>query len=192
MKNFAEELVYWYLRFNGFFPLTNFVLHREDLKPRGQNADVDLVAIRQKFVSEEIGAGHIDTHLFQHFDLSKNIGLMCEVKSGRNFNANKVLLKREERISYCLKRIGFFSEEKVEYHTNVLKSEFVSPGNFHEVGKLLVTRRQENVPGFICLSMNHIEQFIVERIRLFPNAKDGAKLHFNSEMLQYIIWKNNI
>ena len=25
--NFAEQLVYWYLRLNGFFPITNFVLH---------------------------------------------------------------------------------------------------------------------------------------------------------------------
>jgi hypothetical protein len=26
--NSSEELAYWYLRLNGFFPLTNFVIHR--------------------------------------------------------------------------------------------------------------------------------------------------------------------
>ena len=26
--NFAEQLVYWYLRLNGYFPITNFVLHQ--------------------------------------------------------------------------------------------------------------------------------------------------------------------
>jgi hypothetical protein len=25
--NSSEELAYWYLRLNGFFPLTNFVVH---------------------------------------------------------------------------------------------------------------------------------------------------------------------
>ena len=34
--NFAEELVYWYLRLNGFFPITNFVLHRDEGYPSGE------------------------------------------------------------------------------------------------------------------------------------------------------------
>lgn len=192
MKNFAEELVYWYLRFNGFFPLTNFVLHRQGLASNQQSADADLLAIRPKYVSEEIGGQHHDDHLFRHFSSSTNIGLMCEVKSGNHPNLENIYLEREERISYCLQRIGFFSESKVRQHAQVLKSYQVSKGQFHEVGKLLVTKRESDIPGFICLTLDHIEAFIMERINLFPREKNGARLHFDSDMLQYMIWKNGI
>jgi hypothetical protein len=192
MKNFAEELVYWYLRFNGFFPLTNFVLHRQGLLDDHQSADADLLAVRPKFVSEEVGGEHRDEYLFRHFSSQTNIGLICEVKSGNNVNWEKLHLKREDRISYCLRRIGFFSENKVRYHTEILKSHKVSKGQFHEVGKLLVTKRDMNIPGFICLSMGHVEAFILERIHLHSSEKDGAKLHFDSDMLQYMIWKNSV
>ncbi|WP_310551311.1 hypothetical protein [Paenibacillus glufosinatiresistens] len=190
MKNFAEELVYWYLRFNGFFPLTNFVLHRQGLQDGHQNADADLVAIRPKFVAEEVGNGHRDEYLFGHFSPNTNIGLICEVKSASRLNLEKVHMRREDRIQYCLRRIGFFSETKVRLHAEELRTRSVSKGQFHEVGKLLVTKRENAVPGFICLSMNHVEAFIMDRIRYFSREKEGAKLYFDSDMLQYMIWKS--
>jgi len=192
MKNFAEELVYWYLRFNGFFPLTNFVLHRQGLLDDHQSADTDLLAVRPKFVAEEVGGEHRDVYLFNHFGPQTNIGLMCEVKSGNNVNIEKIHLRREDRISYCVRRIGFFSENKIRYHTEVLKSHNVSKGQFHEIGKLLVTKKDINIPGFICITMDHVEAFILERIRLYSSEKYGAKLHFDSDMLQYMIWKKGM
>jgi len=192
MKNFAEELVYWYLRFNGFYPLTNFVLHRQGLLDNHQSADADLLAVRPKFVSEEVGGEHRDEDLFRHFSPQTNIGLICEVKSGNHVDGERLYFQREDRISYCLKRIGFFSENKVRHHTEILKTHQVSKGQFHEVGKLLVTKRQMNIPGFICLSIGHVEAFIMKRIDLFPREKDGAKLYFDSDMIQYMIWKRGI
>ncbi|MEW4370995.1 hypothetical protein [Paenibacillus kandeliae] len=192
VKNFAEELVYWYLRFNGFFPLANFVLHREGLCAGSQSADADLIAIRPKFVYEEIGVDHKDPMLFKHFSMKTNIGLMCEVKSGNYVSREDIHLGRKERISYCLKRIGFFSNKKLQEHSKTLESHPIAKGDFHQVGKLLVTKREMHVPGFICLSLDHIEKFIMERISLFSREKDGAKLHFDSDMLQYMIWKHNM
>ncbi|UQZ34358.1 hypothetical protein C2I18_13025 [Paenibacillus sp. PK3_47] len=192
MKNFAEELVYWYLRFNGFFPLTNFVLHRQGLSNGHQNADADLLAIRPKFVMEDVGGDHRDNSLFRHFSTETNIGLMCEVKSGSTVNLEEVHLKRADRISYCLRRIGFFSESKARYHTEYLKTEKVSKGQFHEIGKLLITQREIEMPGFICLTMEHVESFILERIHLYSREKYGAKLYFDSDMVQYMIWKKGV
>lgn len=186
MKNFAEELVYWYLRFNGFFPLTNFVLHRQDLIS-SQSADTDLLGVRPKFVSEEIGGQHIDPMLFMHFRNNMNIGLICEVKSGEDHRTIK--LNREDRLRYCLKRIGFFSESKVNMHMKSLLTQKVIHGEYHEVGKLLITERAVNEPGFICLTLKHIETFILERIELYTVEKNGAKHFFESDMLQYMIWK---
>ncbi|WP_231968934.1 hypothetical protein [Thermoanaerobacterium sp. RBIITD] len=42
MNNFAEELTYWYLRFNGFFLLQNFVLHNLREGEQRGTADSDL------------------------------------------------------------------------------------------------------------------------------------------------------
>jgi hypothetical protein len=51
--NFGEELTYWYIRLNGFFPLSDFVLHRgEGIR---SPADCDFLAIRFRGVYEEVG-----------------------------------------------------------------------------------------------------------------------------------------
>jgi hypothetical protein len=57
--NYGEALTYWYLRLIGFFPMTNFVLHRLR-ESHGQNADADLLAIRLPHVYEKIGGEHDD------------------------------------------------------------------------------------------------------------------------------------
>ncbi len=53
MRNFGEELAYWYLRLNGFFLIDDFVLHSEDLKS-SQSADADVIGIRNPFTVEKI------------------------------------------------------------------------------------------------------------------------------------------
>lgn len=189
MKNFAEELAYWYLRFNGFFPLTNFVLHSQDLVSN-HSADADLLGVRPKYVSEEIGDDHIDNNLFKHFSPKTNIGVICEVKSAQGLRSSNILMAREDRIKYALRRIGFFSEENVQIHMEKLRSEKVIRGRFHEVGKLLITERPCSQPGFICMTLDQIESFITERIRMYSDPKSSAKHLFESDMLQYMIWKN--
>ena len=81
--NFAEEIAYWYLRLNGFLPLTNFVLHGQPGHRR--TSDADLIAVRFPHVSEEIGGQPDDwDERFERWgvDLGKTIGLVVEVKSG--------------------------------------------------------------------------------------------------------------
>ncbi|MBB6637616.1 hypothetical protein [Cohnella thailandensis] len=190
MKNFAEELAYWYLRFNGFFPLPNFVLHQRDLQSH-QSADADLLGIRQKYVLEEVGGTHQDSCLFKHFGNELyHIGVICEVKSAGMVRTRDILMAREDRLRYALKRIGFFSESKVEEHLNVLRTEKVTFGRFHAVGKVLFTARPFQLEDWICITLKQAEDFIVNRIRQFPVEKGGAKHFFDSELLQYLIWKN--
>jgi len=55
MNNFAEELTYWYFRLNGFFLLTNYVLHDVGQGQQRGTADADLLVIRFPYVYEEIG-----------------------------------------------------------------------------------------------------------------------------------------
>ena len=52
--NFGETLAYWYLRLNGFFPLSNLVLHRYP-SALEYSADCDLLALRLPHTFEDVG-----------------------------------------------------------------------------------------------------------------------------------------
>lgn len=42
--NYGEELTYWYLRLNGFFPISRYMIHRTE---EGRHpSDRDLLAVR--------------------------------------------------------------------------------------------------------------------------------------------------
>ncbi len=58
MRNYGEELAYWYLRLNGFFVLDNFVYHRTK---HNRDGDADLLAIRLPNVKEPIGGSMVKT-----------------------------------------------------------------------------------------------------------------------------------
>jgi hypothetical protein len=66
--NFAEQLVYWYLRLNGFFPITNFVLHHG---AEHRTSDADLVAVRFPYVSEDIGGAPTDWELWERVRIAR-------------------------------------------------------------------------------------------------------------------------
>lgn len=79
MSNYGEELAYWYLRLNGFFPITDFVFHTIPYY-----ADADILAVRPPNVREEIRVGHPlknDTNIVTSSEESKRIFVYCEVKT---------------------------------------------------------------------------------------------------------------
>ena len=84
MPNHAEEYTLWYLRLNGFFPLSNFVVHKSNLVE--VSSECDLLAIRPPHVFEEIGGtvDDWDPYLTEVLDFTRTIGLVCEVKAGRH------------------------------------------------------------------------------------------------------------
>ena len=72
--NYGETLVYWYLRLNGFFPLTNFVIHKSDGVM--YSSDCDILAIRPPLVFEEIGgqADDWDQWFFRTYKHRQDVG----------------------------------------------------------------------------------------------------------------------
>jgi len=88
MKNYAEELAYWYFRFNGFFPLNNYVTHPEERINGEGYSDTDIIAIKPNGVRELVGLRTpIDYCNFLREavinpNIGKNIGIICEVKAG--------------------------------------------------------------------------------------------------------------
>lgn len=85
--NFGETLAYWYLRLNGFFPLSNFVLHRDE-ETIEHSADADLLAVRFPFVYEAVGGqpDDWDNDRFMRWGLlwtERLWGLLLKLKQGR-------------------------------------------------------------------------------------------------------------
>lgn len=50
MKIDPENLAYWYFRINGFFTMTNFIIHPD--YGRKQRTDVDIMAVRFPYRAE--------------------------------------------------------------------------------------------------------------------------------------------
>ena len=110
--NYAEQLTYWYLRLNGFIPLTNFVLHyHADLDTYRHTSDADLIAVRFPHVSELIGGQPDDWDpRFKDWYLQltdDTIGLIVEVKSG-GWSKSKVEA-RHRHMEKAIKRLGMFA-----------------------------------------------------------------------------------
>src|SRR5947209_243595 len=107
--NYGEEIAYWYLRLNGFFPITNFVIHRSSRVT--QTSDCDLLALRTPNVYEEIGGTpedwDADLAKFLDFD-RKTIGVICEVKTGR-YALNEIF--RPRHVEYSIGRLGLIPRE---------------------------------------------------------------------------------
>jgi len=185
--NFGEELVYWYLRLNGFFLINNFVLHHNN---EGRTSDSDLLAVRLPHVYEETGGRQEDWDplLLSHFDSGKIMGIICEVKSGLRFDTNKIF--QDFNVKKSVQRIGFTSNE-LDYQ-EIYHNSMVSFGDY-QIAKLLVTRKIHN-PKNDCLhiKMVHIRNFLRKRMHKYMDRKLGDRMFFSSSLLQYLIWDESL
>jgi hypothetical protein len=116
-KNF-ELLTKWYLRFNGYFTVDNFIIHAGDDNQRisngtvGNYTDVDILGIRMPFHIERTGELEIknDTRLqcVEKIDI-----VIAECKTGEQNGLNKVWSKGNfQAMEYLLKFCGVFKEDK--------------------------------------------------------------------------------
>src|SRR5256885_2107365 len=107
--NYAEEYVFWYLRLNGFFPITNFVIHKSSQIE--YTSDCDVLGVRPPFVYEEIGGKPEDWDplLVALFEEGFTIGAICEVKSGK-YEPNQIF--QANNLHYSLARLGFSNDIK--------------------------------------------------------------------------------
>jgi hypothetical protein len=187
MKNYGEELAYWYLRLNGFFVIDNFVYHRTE---NNRDGDADLIALRLPYVKEPIGGnlGDWDERLFSHLGDYDVLAVLCEVKTGHRANLSRTFENR--KVKYALNRVGF-SDIEIKEMLSHNRSNFVLKNNRKNLLKLLITEHEtENQDTFMTFSLEHVEDFIYSRIKNYSNQKYNARHFFPSSLLQYIIYKN--
>ena len=195
--NFGETLAYWYLRLNGFFPLSNFVFHR--IPEENSNSDTDLLAMRWPNVEEtinEVGVGY-DSNRFSEWGInleSQITGLIVEVKTGKNApNTNDMENSfSPERIKRAIKRFGFWDCAGTTRAAEYLSSKSIYSDSSISVGKLLISSKlptNEMGNSYLRLKLEDAENFILNRVNCFNSLKQESRLFFPSDLMQYIIWK---
>ena len=182
MMNYGETLAYWYLRLNGFFPITNFVIH----KSQGVefSADCDVLAIRPPLVYEEVGGKNEDWdhRLLEHINSGKTIGVICEVKTGEFEKKN---LFRPAYVTYASKRLGITNaDEDIKRIAEGNAIEDV--GDSYRVIKLFISNKEE-AGNFIYMSLESIIQFLLDRIGKYPIEKYRDRMFFGSILFQGLI-----
>lgn len=202
MANFGETLTYWYLRLNGFFPLTNFVLHKHDEHNNEvkYSADADLLAVRFKHVYEPVGGQKDDwDKWFEENGLifgNRVTGLIVEVKTGRVEPELAEKAFSKARLRYAVKRFGFYHDSStVDARVTELASNSVVTSKRYRIGKLLVTAKTVNslqtYPPCLHITLSDIEDFISKRMEKYSDRKLGDRFFFPDELIQYFAWKSH-
>jgi len=186
MANFGEEITYWYLRLNGFFPIRNFVIHRtaETEYP----SDIDILAIRPPYVYEKVGgqSGDWDENL-AFLDFTKVIGLIVEVKTGE---LEEDKLFRPRYVEYAVGRLGLVEQTNdiEEIAAELENVAVLKDKGDYQIGKLLITEYEPKKEGnYYCMFLEKLTEFLQWRIRKYPKEKYGDKLFFPSDYLQNLI-----
>ncbi|MBD0371452.1 MAG: hypothetical protein ICV60_11490 [Pyrinomonadaceae bacterium] len=188
--NFGEALTYWYLRLNGFFPLSNFVLHRAGISDR-PSADTDLLAIRFPHVYEVIGGqpGDWDTERFNGWNLSLNdkLALIVEVKTG--MPVGELRAWRSGRLRAALQRLGMFEQAQIEGLTRDLQAASAARLDSWVVAKLLVSNGPRQNEQWNNLLLEEAETFVRLRLEKYKRQKYADRMFFPNELIQYLAWK---
>ncbi len=185
MPNYAEERVLWYLRLNGFFPISNFVVHRS--RNVKHSSDIDVMAVRFPFVYEEIGGrdDDWDNSLLELFTPKLPIGLMCQVKSG-GFDPNSIFSL--EVVKYATGRFGFIPNHQ-DLDDQVQKNRLTVVNKSFQIAKLFFSNKndQQNTDSFFHISLGHTRDFIKSRIEKYPKEKYRDRMFFSSLLVQEMI-----
>jgi len=145
--NYAEEYAYWYFRLNGFFPISNFVIHKS--AKIAHSSDCDILSVRLPYVYEEIGGKDKDwdKRIVEYFDLSKTIGIICEVKTGRYREDELFSLSN---LRYCIGRLGFVPVQEIDGLSEYLYGKNIVNINDHfQIAKILIAEKGRNTERYL-------------------------------------------
>ena len=181
--NYGEELAYWYLRLNGFFPLNNFVVHRYG---GGEHrSDVDVLAVRPPQVYEEIGGqrGDWDLFLTEQVPFDRILGVVCDVKTGA-FTADELFARRN--LLAATQRLGLLAPQTCEATADDLAGAPMVHLREGTIFKLLVSEQPSDGP-YLNRTLDDIRAFLRLRIERYPQEKFASRHFFPSNLLQETI-----
>ena len=166
-----ETFVRWFLRFNGYFSIENFIVHDPAHVSNGTVAnrtEVDTLAVRLPFSREERGQFVAANWppLVSGSEGKYDI-VIAESKSGKANKPNNVWSKRDEDVIRDVVRfIGLHSSEEVIDHVaSKLGQEFKCDGPDHRYRYIIfcdVPNRQYVGQGVTYLTYQAMVRFLVE------------------------------
>lgn len=182
--NYGEDYAYWYLRLNGFFPISNFVVHRSE--GVAHDSDVDVVAVRPPYVREAVGGGgdDWDGYLTERLPFDRVLGVLCEVKTGAY---EKDKLFPDWRLRYTLPRLGLVSEADCgKVAEELFKDSSVKLPDGGHIAKLFISQ-EPSEGAYLHRTLGDIRSFITSRIEKYSLQKYAARMFFPSQLLQDVI-----
>lgn len=182
-----ELLTKWYLRFNGYFTVDNFIIHAGDDNQRISNGvvssytDVDILAIRMPFHIERTGELEIknDNRLqcIEKIDI-----VIAECKTGKQNGLNKVWSKSNfQAMEYLLKFCGLFKETKqIKDVAKILLSDLKYEDDKFRIRFILFAEKSPSkqflVKGLTYISCMEIINFLtMERGECWVESEIGTK-----------------
>ena len=182
--NYSEEYAYWYLRLNGFFPLSNFVIHKSG--EIQYSSDCDLLAIRPPYVYEEIGGkpDDWDKDLLNYFNPDAFIGIICEVKTARFKQKD---LFKDEKVVYSLSRLGLIPyKENYSLIEKFREVAVLELDDDRQVAKLLISNKIIPDDRYISLDLEDAIRFLYARANKYPEEKYRDRMFFSSVLIQSV------
>jgi hypothetical protein len=177
MQDAYEELVRWYLRFNGFLCIENFVIHEPapdaDVVPQG--GEIDTLAVRFPF-SHEVTHAAPQKQMIRDERLNAEKEsvidfVIAEVKSGDRIRLNSIWRRAnpeqdKARIEYMLRWLGPFRDQAtIELVAEKLRTEVRAHHANYSVRLILFAKRDapQGLPeGITVITFEQIMRFIVE------------------------------
>jgi hypothetical protein len=123
MASKAEEFIRWYLRFNGYFSIENFIVHAAAVPKRikggkiPQDTECDLLGVRLPYSEEIAGTLRIaNDPPLTHGSAGLTDLVVCEVKTGKENQPNPAwrhLSTHKEMAQYILQFFGVLEAGQV-------------------------------------------------------------------------------
>ena len=189
--NYGEQLTYWYLRLNGFFPIADFVHHRAEQTRWA--TDTDLLAVRLAHWEEEIGNTPVrpDCALEQMLLPCRNkrhVGLIVQVKTGQDACPGHAFDR--DRLLVAVKRMGMLSSaDLLDSAVRTLEQEARWESNEWVIAKLFVSRYNGPDGCYLKRTLPEINGWIMSRLNSYVDVKDANRLFFPDELMQYLAWQ---
>lgn len=189
-----ETLAQVFLRLNGFFSLTNFIIHREEEYAYQAGTDIDVCGVRFPFRREILYNPVSDDERLR--SLTVPILVLGEVKTS-NCSINESWLRESSDV---LKRViattGIFNETKIDSIVSSLRSRgrylesdfIVQIVCFGErpVSTFKVQDNHISLPDVIQITWEYILEFIYRRFRDFSREKN---YHPQWQQIGQILWR---
>lgn len=173
MSTIYEKFTSWYLRFNGYFTVDNFVVHAADDPTRISNGivaphtETDSIAIRIPYSAAIVGDLKIANHDVlvenqnERFDI-----VIAEAKSGNDNKPNPVWRdKNIVPIKYVIRFVGLYDEPQIKHVTDDLAAHYCYENERTRI-RYIVFANEPNqhysAQGVKYITFSQIAKFLVE------------------------------